>query len=185
MSPDPELAAKDTGHRLDPAKTKRRSKFGLERRLFRIRTGGGENSYRVASTVSDFLGERQLETEREGVSQKTQLKKQGGVDLTDICKIQFLTAGTRRLVLLGGGQARARRQERFQPVGPRGDLSILSTLRRRPRDEYVAQSTARHARRRAGRLQLGRLEGGARARARVAEERGLVLLAQRGDELRG
>ena len=52
--------------------------------------------------VLDFLGQR--------VRQKTQ--KQGEVDMTDICKIQFLMAGTRRLVLLGGGQARAR-QERF------------------------------------------------------------------------
>ena len=46
---------------------------------------------RKTDSVSDFLGER--------VGQKTQ--KQGGDDLTDICKIQFLMAGTRRLVLLG------------------------------------------------------------------------------------
>ena len=39
-------------------------------------------------TVSDFLGER--------VGRKTQ--KQGGVNLTDVCKIRFLVAGTQRLV---------------------------------------------------------------------------------------
>jgi hypothetical protein len=61
-----------------------------------------------------------------------------------------------------------------------------ATLRRRPRDEYMLRgSTPQQARRRAGGTQLGRLEGGARTRARVAEEGGLVLLAQRGEELRG
>ena len=33
------------------------------------------------------------------MGRKTQ--KQGGVDLTDVCKIRFLMAGSRRLVLLG------------------------------------------------------------------------------------
>ena len=42
-------------------------------------------------TVSDFSGD--------SVGPKTQ--KQGGVDLTDVCKIRFLMAGSRRLVLLG------------------------------------------------------------------------------------
>ena len=36
------------------------------------------------------------------MGRKTQ--KQGGVDLTDVCKIRFLMAGSRRLVLLGVGR---------------------------------------------------------------------------------
>eukprot|EP00964_Phaeocystis_antarctica_P157585 scaffold127862_cov75-Phaeocystis_antarctica.AAC.1 len=75
--------------------------------------------------------------------------------------------------------------------GRRGKRVILarglhSTPRRRPRDtSSLRGSTPRHARRRAGRAQLSRLEGGARARPCVSEEHSLVLLAQRGDELRG
>ena len=45
---------------------------------------------RKTDSVSDFLGER--------VGQKTQ--KQGEVNLTDVCKIRFLMAGTQRLVLV-------------------------------------------------------------------------------------
>ena len=47
-------------------------------------TWGGQGGETV--TVSDFLGEK--------VGQKTQ--KQGGVDLTEVCKIRFLMAGTQR-----------------------------------------------------------------------------------------
>jgi len=47
---------------------------------------------RGRATVSDFLAERE--------GQKTQ--KQGGADLTDICKIRFLMAGTQRLVFALG-----------------------------------------------------------------------------------
>jgi len=44
------------------------------------------------ATVSNFFGKRE--------GRKTQ--KQGGADLTDICKIRFLMAGTQRLVFALG-----------------------------------------------------------------------------------
>ena len=62
-------------------------------------------------TVSYFLGDR--------VGPKTQ--KQGGVNLTDICKIRFLMAGTQRLVFACGrrpGGAR-RKAVAHRAAGPR------------------------------------------------------------------